>query len=61
MAWRIAAVTLGALSLALPARADDAPYVGTCALDIANCNTPQDSQNAPLVIAKDRYDQHEVH
>ena len=53
----IAAVT----ALALPVRADDAPYVGTWALDIANCNTPQDSQNAPLVIAKDRYDQHEVH
>ena len=44
-----------------PARADDAPYVGTWALDIANCETPQDSQDAPLVIAKDRYDQHEVH
>jgi hypothetical protein len=37
------------------------PYVGTWALDIANCQTPQDSQDAPLVIAKDRYDQHEVH
>ena len=34
---------------------------GTWALDIANCKTPQDSQDAPLVIAKDRYDQHEVH
>jgi hypothetical protein len=43
------------------ARADDAPYVGTWALDIANCKSPQDSQDAPLVIAKDRYDQHEVH
>lgn len=32
------------------------PYVGTWALDIANCQTPQDSQDAPLVIAKDRYD-----
>ena len=51
-----------ALALAaLPVRADDAPYVGTWALDVATCKTPQESQDAPLVIAKDRYDQHEVH
>jgi hypothetical protein len=55
------ALIAAATALALPARADDAPYVGTWALDIANCKTPQDSQDAPLVIAKDRYDQHEVH
>jgi hypothetical protein len=56
------AVLFAALVLAaLPLRADDAPYVGTWALDIANCKILQDSQDAPLVIAKDRYDQHEVH
>ncbi len=56
------AVTIAALALAaLAVRAGDAPYVGTWALDLANCKAPQDSQDAPLVIAKDRYDQHEVH
>ena len=55
----IAAAAL--LLAALPGRADDASYVGTWALDIATCKTPQESQDAPLVIAKDRYDQHEVH
>ena len=58
------ALIVAAVALALPiepVRAEDAPYVGTWALDIATCKTPQDSQDAPLVIAKDRYDQHEVH
>ena len=50
-----------AVLAAVPARAGDAPYVGTWALNIANCRAAQDSQDAPLVIAKDRYDQHEVH
>lgn len=50
-----------AVVAAVPARAGDAPYVGTWALNIANCRAAQDSQDAPLVIAKDRYDQHEVH
>jgi hypothetical protein len=53
---------IAALALASePLRADDAPYVGTWALNVANCKVAQDSQDAPLVIAKDRYDQHEVH
>ncbi len=53
---------VAALALAtLPVRAENAPYVGTWALDVAKCKTPQDSQDAPLIIAKDRYDQHEVH
>ena len=58
------ALLLAAAALALaiePIRAEDAPYIGTWALDIATCKTPQDSQDAPLVIAKDHYDQHEVH
>lgn len=45
----------------VPALADDAPYVGTWSLDPANCQAGQESENAPLVIAKDRYDQHESH
>lgn len=50
-----------AAALALPVHADEPPYVGTWALDVTKCKEPQESQDAPLVIAKDRYDQHEVH
>ena len=56
------AITIAALALAsLPLHADDAAYIGTWALNVANCKAPQESQDAPLIIAKDRYDQHEVH
>ena len=53
------AAVLGAL--VAPAWADDAPYVGTWSLDPTDCQTGQESENAPLVLAKDRYDQHESH
>ena len=53
--------TLIGVSLIAPARADDAAYVGTWSLDPANCAAGQESESAPLVIAKDRYDQHESH
>ena len=43
------------------ARADDPPFVGKWSLDPNYCSTGQEDQNAPLVIAKDRYDQHESH
>jgi hypothetical protein len=43
------------------ARADDPPFVGTWSLDPVNCKAGQETENAPLVIAKDRYDQHESH
>lgn len=57
-----AALFLGALALAAPARADEAPtYVGTWSLEPTNCAAAQESENAPLVIAKDHYDQHESH
>jgi len=58
------ALLVAIAAAALPgaaARADDAPYVGTWSLDPANCKAAQETQDAPLVIAKDRYDQHEVH
>lgn len=51
-----------ALTLAFalaPAAAQD--FVGKWALDPANCGAPQESENAPLVIASDHYDQHESH
>ncbi len=51
-----------AVAAAHPAlAADDAPYVGTWALEMRNCGADQASQDAPMLIAKDRYDQHETH
>jgi hypothetical protein len=42
-----------------PAHADD--YAGTWAADLANCKTPQDSADAPVVFSSKGYDQHESH
>jgi hypothetical protein len=50
-----------ALLVAAPVCAADPGYVGTWTTDLAQCKTPQDQQGAPLVVAKDRYDQHEAH
>jgi hypothetical protein len=36
-------------------------YVGTWASTPAQCRLKQDSENAPLVMRRDRYDQHEAH
>jgi hypothetical protein len=58
---RGAAVLVAVVALSAAALADDPAFVGTWSLDPAQCGTAQDSQNAPLVIAKDRYDQHESH
>lgn len=49
------------LSAATPSRADDPVYVGTWGTDAAHCKIAQDAEGAPLVITKDRYDQHEAH
>jgi hypothetical protein len=54
----VTSITIGATILA---RAEDAPYVGTWALEPTQCGAEQASAEAPLVIAKDRYDQHETH
>ena len=43
------------------ALAGDAAYVGTWASDLGQCQTPQNVELAPLVIAGDRYDQHDTH
>jgi hypothetical protein len=58
---RAAALLVRALATSAAARADHPPYVGTWSLDPANCSAAQESENAPMVIAKDRYDQHETH
>ena len=54
----LAALSLG--SAATPALAEDT-YEGTWASDLAQCKLSQDDLNAPLVLQKDRYDQHEAH
>ena len=36
-------------------------YVGTWADDPAQCSIAQDRENAPMVMAKDHFDQHESH
>jgi hypothetical protein len=41
--------------------ADDAPYVGVWSLELRNCGAGQGSEDAPMLVAKDRYDQHETH
>lgn len=59
------ALALSALAAALaasgPAAAADPAYVGTWATDLAQCKVGQDRQEAPLVLRKDGYDQHETH
>ena len=58
---RASAVLITALLGAGSAHADDPPFIGKWSLDPTYCSTGQESENAPLVIAKDRYDQHESH
>lgn len=41
--------------------ASEPAYVGTWADDPAQCGNTQDSEDAPMTIAKDRFDQHEAH
>lgn len=41
--------------------AADPAYVGTWASDLAQCKVGQERQEAPLVLAKDGYDQYETH
>lgn len=50
---------------ATPARAANSaanpPYVGTWAADPAACKVPQEQQGAPMILRRNRYDQHEAH
>jgi hypothetical protein len=59
--FAVAAAALLSVPLSSQARAEDPAYVGTWASDLAQCKTPQDSQEAPLVLSADSYDQHETH
>jgi hypothetical protein len=54
--------TLAATLVAsVAAHAGDPAFVGTWASDLAQCKVGQDRQEAPLVLSKDGYDQHETH
>ena len=41
--------------------AGEPAYIGTWAEDSAQCSKPQDVQDAPMIMSKDRFDQHEAH
>lgn len=60
---RLAAATalIAAVSFAVPALAEDPAFVGTWSGDLEQCKAPQDKQGAPMIVTKDRYDQHEAH
>lgn len=55
------AAIAAALLAAAPAHAADPAYVGTWATDLAQCKVDQGRIEAPLVLKKDGYDQHETH
>ncbi len=57
----LATMIAASMLASLPARAADPAYVGTWASDLAQCKVPQERQEAPLVLSKDGYDQHETH
>ncbi len=44
-----------------PAQAADASFTGTWSADLSKCKTPQDDGNAPMIVTKSGYDQHEAH
>ncbi len=45
---------------AAPARAGD-DFVGTWAYDLTQCKAAQDTADAPMIVTKSGYDQHETH
>lgn len=60
----LAGSLLVALALAVPAntaQAAGASFTGTWSADLAKCKTPQDDREAPMIVTKSGYDQHEAH
>jgi hypothetical protein len=47
--------------IATPALADGPAYVGTWASAPAQCRVGQEEENAPMIMRRDGYDQHEAH
>jgi hypothetical protein len=56
--FHIAAI---AALLATPALAQSPAYAGTWASEPAQCRVGQEEENAPMVMRRDGYDQHEAH
>lgn len=54
------ALAAGALMLGSTAASAQA-YVGTWGTNAAQCRVDQSRQNAPLILSRNRYDQHEAH
>ena len=46
---------------ATPALAQSPAYVGTGASEPAQCRVGQEEENAPMIMRRDGYDQHEAH
>jgi hypothetical protein len=59
----LAAATLAMAAAMTPSdgSAQDRAYVGTWAAKRAQCRLGQDKQDAPLVLVRNGYDQHETH
>jgi hypothetical protein len=47
--------------IATPVLAQSPAYVGTWASGAAQCRVGQEEENAPMVMRRDGYDQHEAH
>jgi hypothetical protein len=58
---RIAAMLLAVAATSQGASAQTRDYVGTWASQPAQCRLGQESQDAPMIIKRDGYDQHEAH
>jgi hypothetical protein len=58
---RAAALSVGLAVAIVAGPAMAADYTGTWAADLANCKTPQEEADAPLVLTSKGYDQHEIH
>lgn len=58
---KAAAVVVGLGFAIANSPAHSADFAGTWAADLANCKTPQERADAPLVLSSKGYDQHETH
>ena len=52
---------VAAASMVGSASASAQAYVGTWGTNAAQCRVDQSRQNAPLILSRNRYDQHEAH
>jgi hypothetical protein len=57
---RFRGVAVAAL-VATPALAQTPAYIGTWATEPAQCRVGQEEENAPMIMRRDGYDQHEAH